>query len=226
MTAYDKSNLTNNQTRQRCCRCSGWVKLLFRLSQNRNALYRRASCRRCTGAPHRPARYTIFPKGKTANRGPDVPRTTFSDSVVWICSARLREGRQGSRLSYRSVSSSFLGPLLIQLNAANLPDDAITPISSVAKTGVYYGYAQVLPLSDGNPSLSGDDTLVHPMVMSLGWNPFYKNEQLSAVCLIECRGFRCSWLLSQRKFTSCTNSSRIFMGTIWKLSCWATFAPS
>ncbi|KAJ7937280.1 hypothetical protein B0H13DRAFT_1588556 [Mycena leptocephala] len=50
---------------------------------------------------------------------------------------------------------------------ANLPDESITPISSVAKTGVYYGYAQ-------------DDIRVHPMVMSLGWNPFYKNEILTA----------------------------------------------
>jgi hypothetical protein len=51
----------------------------------------------------------------------------------------------------------------------------------VAQTGVYYGYAQVFPLEDGSPTLSGDDILVQPMVMSLGWNPFYKNERLSAV---------------------------------------------
>jgi riboflavin kinase len=66
--------------------------------------------------------------------------------------------------------------------AANLPDDSIFPISSVAQTGVYYGYAQVLPLEGGGDILSRDDILVKPMVMSLGWNPFYKNERLSAVC--------------------------------------------
>jgi len=63
---------------------------------------------------------------------------------------------------------------------ANLPDESITPISSVAKTGVYYGYAQVLPPKDGKTELCQDDIRVHPMVMSLGWHPFYKNKILTA----------------------------------------------
>jgi FAD synthase len=54
-------------------------------------------------------------------------------------------------------------------------------MSSVTKAGVYYGFAQVLPHDDHQQSLSASDVLVHPMVMSLGWNPFYKNERLSAV---------------------------------------------
>ncbi|KAF8897315.1 riboflavin kinase [Infundibulicybe gibba] len=63
---------------------------------------------------------------------------------------------------------------------ANLPDESITPITSVAQTGVYYGYAQVLPPKDKKTLLSQDDVQVLPMVMSLGWNPFYKNERLTA----------------------------------------------
>ncbi|KAG5343025.1 Riboflavin kinase [Termitomyces sp. T112] len=59
---------------------------------------------------------------------------------------------------------------------ANLPDDSIIPMSSVAQPGVYYGYAQIIP----NDTLRPEDTTVLPMVMSLGWNPFYKNERLSA----------------------------------------------
>ena len=59
---------------------------------------------------------------------------------------------------------------------ANLPDESITPMSSVCKPGVYFGYAQVY-------GLSGQEGKVHPMVMSLGWNPFYKNERLTAVCV-------------------------------------------
>lgn len=58
---------------------------------------------------------------------------------------------------------------------ANLPDESITPMSSVCKPGVYFGYAQVY-------GLSGQEGKVHPMAMSLGWNPFYKNERLTAVC--------------------------------------------
>ncbi|KAJ7499159.1 hypothetical protein FB451DRAFT_28161 [Mycena latifolia] len=63
---------------------------------------------------------------------------------------------------------------------ANLPDESITPMSSVAKTGVYYGYAQVLPPKDGATELCQEDVRVHPMVMSLGYNPFYKNKTLTA----------------------------------------------
>jgi riboflavin kinase len=51
------------------------------------------------------------------------------------------------------------------------------PMSSVCKPGVYFGYAQVY-------GLSGQEGKVHPMVMSLGWNPFYKNERLTAVCIL------------------------------------------
>jgi len=62
---------------------------------------------------------------------------------------------------------------------ANLPDDSITPLSSVAKTGVYYGFAQVVP-PEHVANFEPEDIMVLPMVMSLGWNPFYKNERLSA----------------------------------------------
>lgn len=61
---------------------------------------------------------------------------------------------------------------------ANLPDESIAPITSVAKTGVYYGYAKVLP--SHKQQLGIDDYAVFPMVMSVGWNPFYKNERLTA----------------------------------------------
>jgi riboflavin kinase len=63
---------------------------------------------------------------------------------------------------------------------ANLPDDAITPISSVVKTGVYYGYAQVVPPQEHRSYFRSEDLKVLPMVMSLGWNPFYKNDRLTA----------------------------------------------
>ena len=55
-------------------------------------------------------------------------------------------------------------------------------MSSVAETGVYYGYAQVLR-PEHDTALCEDDLKVLPMVMSLGWNPFYRNERLTAVRL-------------------------------------------
>ena len=55
-------------------------------------------------------------------------------------------------------------------------------MSTVTQTGVYYGWAQVSPISaDGQRVLSEADSVVLPMVMSLGYNPFYKNQQLTAV---------------------------------------------
>lgn len=63
-------------------------------------------------------------------------------------------------------------------------------MSSVAKTGVYYGYAQVVEREGGQSegccsrTLRKEDVKVLPMVMSLGWNPFYKNEKLTAVSRI------------------------------------------
>jgi len=53
---------------------------------------------------------------------------------------------------------------------------------TATKTGVYYGYAQVTP-PEGTPSALHTQPL--PMVMSFGWNPFYKNERMTVVCPIQ-----------------------------------------
>ncbi|ORY72373.1 riboflavin kinase [Neocallimastix californiae] len=52
---------------------------------------------------------------------------------------------------------------------ANLPQDVADSASSVLETGVYYGWAR---------ACHNDN--VYPMVMSYGWNPYYKNEKRSA----------------------------------------------
>lgn len=69
-------------------------------------------------------------------------------------------------------------------NTANLPDEALESMTSVTTTGIYFGYARVHPLiaSTGELGDVKDEELeTSPMVMSLGWNPFYKNEKLTAV---------------------------------------------
>ncbi|KAF8524741.1 riboflavin kinase [Gautieria morchelliformis] len=64
---------------------------------------------------------------------------------------------------------------------ANLPDESLEPIATATKTGIYFGYAQVLPSrAEEQSTWVEDDSKVWPMVMSLGWNPFYKNEKLTA----------------------------------------------
>ncbi|CEP13456.1 hypothetical protein [Parasitella parasitica] len=53
---------------------------------------------------------------------------------------------------------------------ANLSDKAIDALVSGLETGVYYGWTQI----------GEKGSQVYPMVMSLGWNPYYKNEKRSA----------------------------------------------
>ncbi|KAG6918898.1 hypothetical protein DXG01_010553 [Tephrocybe rancida] len=95
--------------------------------------------------------------------GPDVPKAPFPISL------------QGPVQHGFGRGSKDLG-----CPTANLPDDAIKPMTSVAKTGVYYGYAQIIPTGGEDIPLRPEDKVVLPMVMSLGWNPFYKNERLTA----------------------------------------------
>ena len=59
-------------------------------------------------------------------------------------------------------------------------------MTSTVKTGIYFGYAQVHPEcpNDTAANLPSEDYQVWPMVMSIGWNPFYKNEKLTAVRLL------------------------------------------
>ncbi|KPV72705.1 uncharacterized protein RHOBADRAFT_39313 [Rhodotorula graminis WP1] len=75
---------------------------------------------------------------------------------------------------------------------ANLPDSSIEPYASTLSTGVYFGWARVLdPASAPRDSTTtafaaaadsrrGDHDEVHPMVMSVGWNPYYKNSTRTA----------------------------------------------
>ncbi|KAJ8286341.1 hypothetical protein GJAV_G00037380 [Gymnothorax javanicus] len=50
---------------------------------------------------------------------------------------------------------------------ANFPDSVVEHLPTDISTGVYFGWA----------SVGGGD--VHKMVMSIGWNPFYKNTKKS-----------------------------------------------
>jgi riboflavin kinase len=52
-----------------------------------------------------------------------------------------------------------------------MSEEALESMFTECDTGVYYGWAQVGEVG----------SVVYPMVMSLGWNPYYKNEKRSAV---------------------------------------------
>lgn len=46
---------------------------------------------------------------------------------------------------------------------ANFPDEIVESLPEQFSAGIYYGWASV------------DDGDIHKMVMSIGWNPYYKN---------------------------------------------------
>ncbi|XP_022909801.1 riboflavin kinase [Onthophagus taurus] len=50
---------------------------------------------------------------------------------------------------------------------ANFPLEVVNKLPDSITTGIYYGWAQV------------DDSSVYKMVMSVGWNPYYKNKEKS-----------------------------------------------
>ncbi|KAI8330041.1 hypothetical protein BD560DRAFT_379133 [Blakeslea trispora] len=62
------------------------------------------------------------------------------------------------------------GSKQLGIPTANLSDEAIEALASGLETGVYYGWTQIGEVG----------SQVYPMVMSLGWNPYFKNEKRSA----------------------------------------------
>lgn len=117
--------------------------------------------------------------------GPDAPEDPFP--IIISGAVQRGFGRGGKDLGcptgvFDKIASNKIFSLTRGiLPLANLPDESLPVISSVTQTGVYYGFAQVSSSKGDEALLSEEDTLVHPMVMSLGWNPFYKNKQLTAV---------------------------------------------
>ncbi|KAJ3219615.1 riboflavin kinase [Dinochytrium kinnereticum] len=68
------------------------------------------------------------------------------------------------------VSKGFgRGSKELGIPTANLPEAVAEDAGKIMETGIYYGWASV-----------GKETEIWPMVMSFGWNPYYKNEKRSA----------------------------------------------
>jgi hypothetical protein len=84
---------------------------------------------------------------------------------------------------------------------ANLPDSSIEGVP--LETGVHFGFARVL--------CTGEHDAVFPMVMSIGWNPFYNNDTRTAVRALAVLAL-CPSLTSRprdRRYTSCTTTPLI-----------------
>ena len=64
---------------------------------------------------------------------------------------------------------------MVLAHSANYPEDVVEMLPTSLDSGVYYGWASV----DSGP--------VYKMVMSLGWNPHFKNEKRSMVSVCVAR---------------------------------------
>jgi riboflavin kinase len=95
--------------------------------------------------------------------------------------------QQGEVVSGFGRGSSELG-----IPTANVP---VTEEINKLETGIYYGWSKIFPTSDkqecirmrndgnkvefnyGKKLSAHDVNTVYPMVMSIGWNPFYHNKE-------------------------------------------------
>lgn len=53
---------------------------------------------------------------------------------------------------------------------ANFPEEVVEALPAEFDTGIYYGWSSL-------------DNKIYKMVMSIGWNPFFKNDKKSMVCI-------------------------------------------
>ncbi|PQE07651.1 Riboflavin kinase protein [Rutstroemia sp. NJR-2017a BBW] len=86
------------------------------------------------------------------------------------------------RMKGKVVSGFGRGSKELGIPTANIPVDTAPWIDSAA-SGVYFGYASLDPSpSPSTPSTTTSPSLptIYPMVMSIGYNPFYKNTVRSA----------------------------------------------
>jgi len=86
------------------------------------------------------------------------------------------------RMEGKVISGFGRGSKELGIPTANLPvDAAVTPWIADVRSGVYFGWASLgLPESHPNRDAGGAKFSVFPMVMSIGYNPFYKNDVRSA----------------------------------------------
>ncbi|TVY20804.1 Riboflavin kinase [Lachnellula arida] len=84
------------------------------------------------------------------------------------------------RMEGEVISGFGRGSKELGIPTANIPVTGVPWIEG-AESGVYFGYASLhLPASHPDLSSSSNNWRTFPMVMSIGYNPFYKNTVRSA----------------------------------------------
>ncbi|KAI9574484.1 riboflavin kinase [Boletus coccyginus] len=123
---------------------------------------------------------SVFAPNSSQTSAAPLQANSFRTSRPNIAGPDIPEERYPIRLEGIVQHGFGRGSKDLGCPTANLPDESITHIAGIAKPGVYYGYARVYPVSDPPSELLPEDLVVLPMAMSLGWNPFYKNQRMTA----------------------------------------------
>lgn len=106
--------------------------------------------------------------------GPDVPEAPFPHKISGkVVSGFGRGSKELGIPTGMSIKVVTLQKHLQGTPLANLSDEALEAMCTEFTSGVYYGWAQI----------GAAGSQVYPMVMSLGWNPYYKNEKRSGVSI-------------------------------------------
>lgn len=119
------------------------------------------------------------------------PPADMTERPRIVCADSGPEPPYPLRMEGKVISGFGRGSKELGIPTANLPVDAsLTPWISNVASGVYFGYASLClpgshpdyPSSSTGPDASHDSQKWHifPMVMSIGYNPFYKNTVRSA----------------------------------------------
>jgi riboflavin kinase len=122
------------------------------------------------GSPASPSKQSSVTTDRPLIIGPDVPEQPYPVFLEGLVCKGFGRG------------SKELG-----IPTANLPEQVAQEAGKLLETGIYYGVAQVdLPReADDKDQLNGESDCqnhlpVYGMVMSFGWNPYYKNEKRTA----------------------------------------------
>ena len=122
--------------------------------------------------------FLTYPDGDEKEK----PEPGYRRRVGWISIGRAGSWDSGepNDLDYASLPAIFIKIYYDAINTgnicfcslANFPEQVVDNLPADVSTGIYYGWASVG---------SGD---VHKMVVSIGWNPYYKNTKKSMVRVI------------------------------------------
>lgn len=89
--------------------------------------------------------------------------------------------QQGAPGRLNEQKADSLSNLQLGIPTANIPADDLSEKHPELTTGVYYGVVALDPKTYHHDASSDNSAVILPAVLSIGYNPFYKNTVRSVV---------------------------------------------